>query len=216
MATTFQNRLAGTVIVVALAVIFLPDILDGKSTETTSLNMKIPGRPSLEPAVYENPFPVRAVQERSGRKVEIVKEAAIDDEVSIQSDSPTLNDTQSAPEPEVKPLQQQPSTAINDKTAVTQISEDFPIADVYPGANVNKSWVIQLGSFRHQKNVRDLVDKLNKSGYRAFTNKVKTSSGDLTKVFVGPDLKREKLSKAIPHLNELTGLEGRLTEFDVQ
>lgn len=216
MATTFQNRLAGTVIVVALAVIFLPDILDGKSTESTTLNMKIPGRPSLEPAVYENPFPIKAVQERSGRKVEIVKEAAVDNSLNIKVDSPSLANTEPSSEAEVKNVQAQLTNSVNDKMAVTQISEDFPIADVFPGANINKSWVIQLGSFRHQENVRDLVDKLNKSGYRAFTNKVKTSSGDLTKVFVGPDLKKEKLSKAIPHLNELTGLEGRLTEFDVQ
>ncbi|MFT5676927.1 MAG: DedD protein, partial [Paraglaciecola sp.] len=77
-------------------------------------------------------------------------------------------------------------------------------------------WVVQLGSFRHQKNVRELLGKLEKGGYRAFSRQVQTNSGELTKVFVGPDLQKEKLEGAISHLKELTNLQGRVTPFTVQ
>lgn len=52
MASQFQNRLVGTVILVALLVIFLPDLLDGnkiRQTEDTSFT-KVPLRPELEAA----------------------------------------------------------------------------------------------------------------------------------------------------------------------
>ncbi len=65
-------------------------------------------------------------------------------------------------------------------------------------------WVIQLGSFRHDKNVKALLGKLEKASYRAFSRKIQTSSGPLNKVFVGPDLEKKKLDAALPHLKELT------------
>ncbi|MCY9836201.1 cell division protein DedD [Aeromonas media] len=51
MASKFQNRLVGTVILVALVVIFLPDLMDGnKLQQKEEAFAKIPLRPELEPA----------------------------------------------------------------------------------------------------------------------------------------------------------------------
>ncbi|HGY5238751.1 cell division protein DedD [Aeromonas salmonicida] len=50
MASKFQNRLVGTVILVALVVIFLPDLMDGNKLEQKDEAFaKIPLRPELEP-----------------------------------------------------------------------------------------------------------------------------------------------------------------------
>lgn len=54
MASKFQNRLVGTVILVALVVIFLPDLMDGnKLAQKEEAFAKIPLRPELEPAKPE-------------------------------------------------------------------------------------------------------------------------------------------------------------------
>jgi DedD protein len=51
LASKFQNRLVGTVILVALVVIFLPDLMDGNKLEQKEEAFaKIPLRPELEPA----------------------------------------------------------------------------------------------------------------------------------------------------------------------
>lgn len=52
MASQFQNRLVGTIILVALVVIFLPDLLDGNKQQEVedAAFAKIPLRPELEPA----------------------------------------------------------------------------------------------------------------------------------------------------------------------
>jgi DedD protein len=42
-----------------------------------------------------------------------------------------------------------------------------------------------------------------------------TSVGELTKVFVGPELDREKLELALPHLKKITNLKGKITAFEV-
>lgn len=193
MASALQNRLVGTIILVALAVIFLPDILDGKKQSNKDMFVNLPDRPAMQLVDPAEPFPDDSVREAATRQIEIVNEIAIDD--------PQPADEQDAPIEE----SQQPSAA-------QDVDRDLDKEQQNQGVG----WVVQLGSFRHQKNVRDLLDKLESAGYRAFSRQVKTSSGELTKVFVGPDLQKDKLEKAVPHLKELTQLQGRITPFTVQ
>ncbi|MEN8814987.1 MAG: SPOR domain-containing protein, partial [Glaciecola sp.] len=42
MNTALQNRLVGTILVVALAVIFLPDLLDGQKQVQQDIQINIP------------------------------------------------------------------------------------------------------------------------------------------------------------------------------
>jgi DedD protein len=114
---------------------------------------------------------------------------------------------------------------------VYQVSEPVSAADIKIASSLaqqtvvkqdverllaSAGWVVQLGSFRHQKNVKDLLNLLEKAGYRAFSRPVKTNSGTLTKVFVGPELQKVNLDNALSHLKELTNLQGRVTPFTVQ
>lgn len=191
MASAFHNRLVGTIILVALAVIFLPDILDGEKSSNKQVFADIPSKPILRQVDKIESFPVTQVKEAVSREVEVVNEPAVDDPV------PDDRSTQEV------------------KTREMDVN-DFPIADPAPKEKVSAGWVIQLGSFRHQKNVRELLNKVEGAGYRVFTRKVQTSAGTLTKVFIGPDLKKKKLEQAIPHLNELTGLKGKVSEFTVE
>jgi len=197
VASALQNRLVGTVIVVAVAVIFLPDMLDGKKTSNQDVFVNVPPAPNQKPIVNPEPFPAERVASATQRPIEIVNEPALDDE----------------PEPQV---------AEPDETVTAEVSsagnDDLArqtVVEAPDEASTGNSWVIQLGSFRHQKNVKQLLDKLEDAGYRAFSKPIVTSSGPLTKVFVGPNLDKSTLETAIPHLQELTGLKGKVTTFSV-
>nr|WP_211162850.1 SPOR domain-containing protein [Alteromonas ponticola] len=187
-----QNRLIGTVIVVALAVIFLPDFLDGKKERKSETFAEIPAPPAKKPIVNPEPFPTDRVEKAAQRPIEIVDEKPVDEPVHV-----------------AQKLEQAADSAQDDDLAKQTVVSKPDVKEQDAG------WVIQLGSFRHQKNVRQLLTKLEKAGYRAFSRPIKTSSGPLTKVFVGPDLQKSKLDSAIPHLQELTGLKGKVTTFDV-
>ena len=192
MSSALQNRLVGTVIVVALAVIFLPDFLNGKQEPVKADFASAPATPAKKPIVEPDNFPSERVARAAQRPIEIVDEQAIDEPVA---------------EGEQNDLEAADSVAANNDLA-SQTVVNAP-ADTAEDAG----WVIQLGSFRHKKNVQQLLKKLEKAGYRAFSRSIKTNSGALTKVFVGPDLNKKKLDNALPHLKELTGLKGKVTEF---
>jgi DedD protein len=208
VSSALQNRLVGTVILVALAVIFLPDLLDGKKESKPALFVELPAKPNMPKVVMPDAFDLEKNQQTATRKVEIVNEAA-QDEVDTQQQLAANQDVQAEPE-----------LAVNDRdtneSQKNSLAQGTVIANEQEKMQLNAGWVVQLGSFKHQKNVRELLTVLEKSGYRAFSRPVQTSSGQLTKVFVGPDLQKEKLEKALSHLKEITNLQGRITPFTVQ
>ena len=204
MTSALKNRLVGTIIVVALAVIFLPDFLDGKKQTNREPFVSVPANPPKKPIVEPEPFPSERVARAAVPAVEIEDETAIDDEPMVASrvEGSGASVTQA---PKENLFEEQDNLA-----SQTVVDNKSAVADDDAG------WVIQLGSFRHEKNVKALLAKLERAGYRAFSRKIQTSSGPLNKVFVGPDLDKKKLESALPHLKELTSLKGKVTTFKVE
>lgn len=253
MSNALQNRLVGTIILVAVTVIFLPDYLDGKKQTNAETFVDFPRSTSNLSAVAPDAFPAQEVANATRREVEVINEEASDGlfEQANNGDANTQsqNDDSSARDSSARDSSAQQSEderrmaeimANNVKASESQrASDDETPADAAPdentiqsppenslaqqtqtkaastSANDNAGWVVQLGSFGNQKNVNDLLRKLEKAGYRTFSRKVQTSAGRLTKVFVGPELDKAKLDLALPHLKETTGLTGKVTTFDV-
>ena len=186
-----QNRLVGALIVFSLAVIFLPDLLSGKKAQPANTFVSIPAMPEKRAIVRPEVFPHDRVIAAAERPVEIVDEPALDDATDKQETGIVDSSI------DVTPVQD-----------VAGATEDVLEPDI--------GWVIQLGSFRHEKNVQQLLSKLESAGYRAFTRPIRTNTGTLTKVFVGPDIQKQTLDAALPHLAQVTGLKGKVTEFTVE
>ena len=199
MAAALKNRLVGTVILVAVAVIILPDMLDGKKSSNGDVFVNVPAAPAKKPIVNPEPFPEERVVASAQRPVEIVNEKPVDDPDSPAQSTPATDSDSTAQ------VNNSPNDDLARQTVVEAPEE----------SEQNNSWVIQLGSFRHQKNVKQLLDKLENAGYRAFSRPIETSSGPLTKVFVGPNLNKRELDGALSHLQDLTGLRGKVTRFSV-
>ena len=243
MSNALQNRLVGTVILVAVTVIFLPDYLDGKKQTNTETFVDFPRSTSNLSAVAPDSFPTEELAKATRREVEIVDEQPADSLLEAANNAETSSDNQDpesnkASEEERRIAQQMESNvnaakgvnatesapastntakAQASKAAVdtNSLAQQTIAKNEAKTANDNAGWVVQLGSFGNQKNVNDLLKKLEKAGYRSFSRKVQTSAGRLTKVFVGPELDKEKLDLALPHLKETTGLTGKVTTFDV-
>ena len=164
-------------------------------------------------------FDTGKVKEAATRKVEIISELAMDESRTSSSSPKAKLDSQTADvqvqdeylEKESAPEISEPikvKTSSLEQQTIVELDTDRLLASA--------GWVVQLGSFRHQKNVQELLKVLEKAGYRAFSRPVKTNSGILTKVFVGPDLQKSNLENALSHLKEITNLQGRVTPFTVQ
>lgn len=197
MATQFQHRLVGTIILVALGVIFLPDLLDGKQPDMPEEVVSIPLRPELEPAQAVVAKPAAASADTW--TLEEVKEAPPEPPVAVEPPPRVVQVT--PPDPAPEPVRAAP--------APKPVIEKAP-APVKPApAPAGGDFIVQLGAFRNADNVNALVRKLKAAGYRVQTAPAVPRQGELNRVWVGPDAKA-RLEQQLPALERLTGLKGRV------
>lgn len=218
MAGTLQNRLVGTIIVVALVVILLPELLDGEKKINTKEFVSIPEVASVKPIESSPQIDTQSIEQKISENappVVVLDEPAIDEAIENSSSNQELAG-QTSTDDEQTPVESTiTQTSISNDTNVAKQTIDNQLAEESLISVQDSAWVVQLGSFRYQKNVKELLNKLDNAGYRAYSRPVQTSVGELTKVFVGPELERETLELALPHLQEITNLKGKITSFEV-
>lgn len=223
MNSGFLNRLVGTSIVVVAAIIFIPNILDGEKVHFKDGFKAIPERPE---------FTTIEIRQEIDAKAELapeIKPEALHDEIALDAEPASTEKVDSS---EIK---ESVNTAANDAVSqqIQVVEEAKPEVEVVKPqqqivearidslkrsetANLTSmAYVIQLGSFSHKANVEALMKKLRNAGFTAFTRPIKTRNGELTKVFVGPQLDKADLEQKLPELEKLTKLKGRLTQFDI-
>ena len=217
MSTPFQNRLVGTIIVAAAVIIFLPDVLDGKKKSNQTDFEAIPTAPTFTGKITKKSFPEDELVLKE--KAVIYNEEAKDEQLASNqqsgehqsqlNDDSYITDDESA---QVTPAQKAQPIKISATQSESAIEK--PTLGEQPKQATNKeAWAIQLGSFKHETNVAELVNKLKSNGYTVFTKPIQTKKGTLTKVFVGPELIKESLTKKLPALKKLTNVQGKVARF---
>ena len=213
MNSGFINRLVGTVIVVVAAIVFIPNILDGEKVKYKEGFKTIPDRPEFKTVDLDLDKAQSELESKlPDTSPEIIDEVALDqqvDEQAIQTASSEINEIEETASTPVK-------TKETDVVQVNTYNPDPKVVKRPSSSNLTDfAYVIQLGSFSHKANVATLLAKLKKAGFTTFTKPISTPSGQLTKVFVGPMIKKSALERKLPELKALTGLNGKVTLFDV-
>ncbi|KQA24843.1 SPOR domain-containing protein [Vibrio metoecus] len=190
MASKFQSRLVGTIVLVAIGVIVLPDVLDGKKTHFKEEIASIPIKPQLEGEVEK--FEVQdPVQDTIA-----LPEAPVSVTQTGTENPPVVVNTASVPKnpPPAKVVEQVPVT-------VTEVSETNDYQD--------SAWIIQLMALKNADNARSVVADLQKRGYQAHVKQ----ENDFTRVIIGPDVSKSKLETQLLELEKITGAKGQLLKF---
>lgn len=262
MASKFQNRLVGTVILVALVVIFLPDLLDGhKLAQKEEAFAKIPLRPDLEPAkpalqvsaATSLPAEHLASQQQASAAQQWQVEEVADPMTlagqgqgnsAAQPVTPavkpqpkpevvakkTVEQPKPAPKPVPKPVPAKPVEvakapapapaksqagqikSLDDliESKMTQPTKPAPAA----AAPAQGSWILQLGAFKNVDSVNALVGKLRAAGYSAHTSPRTPVQGQINRVFIGPDVSKDKLQGIQGRVSQMTGLSGSVVAYN--
>ncbi len=218
MASKFQNRLVGTIILVALGVIILPSLLDGKKKHYQDEFAAIPlvpkpgdsdGLDATPPASQQLPS---QPPEGEGEAVEQSSHSA--GSVTHQPETLAPPDMNASPpaaaKPESKPIVRSESKPLP-KLQTPKV--EAPAAEQAPKG---QAWVVQLGALKNADKVSEIVAKLRLSGYRVYTLPSAPVQGQITRIFVGPDVSRDKLQNTLGELNQLSGLNGQLRPYSVR
>ncbi|MGS6583870.1 SPOR domain-containing protein [Vibrio diabolicus] len=192
MASKFQSRLVGTIILVAVGVIVLPDVLDGKKLHYKEEFASIPIKPELDSDVenFEILEPVEDDIALPDSPVEAVVQEQEGAQVAASEPDPTPT-----PKPEVIKQPEQVEVATRPVQEKNQYEDS--------------AWIIQLMALKNHENAVALVADLQKRGYQAHTKK----ENEFTRVIVGPDVSKSKLERQVKELQKITGSEGQLLKF---
>ena len=228
MASKFQNRLEGTIVLVALGVIVLPGLLDGQKKHYQDEFAAIPlvpkagdrDEPDMLPAATQalpaQPPEGAAEEVRAGDAAAptldpsrlAANNGADIDQIPVQPDPPK-------PKPADKPQPKPPRDKASEQlAAASETPPAKPVAEDKP-APTGKAYVVQLGALKNADKVSEIVSKLRGAGYRVYTSPSTPVQGKITRILVGPDASKDKLKGSLGELNQLSGLNGVVMNYSV-
>lgn len=198
-----KQRIIGALVLVSLAVIFVPMIFDEPHSERESRSVMIPEEP---------PFP----------EVDVPAEPMSDGSDNGITAEPT--DTAAAePAPGfrlIEGVDREASNAADGQQTEPPVSAPEPVQEAAPepveeATEYNRSlegaWVVQLGSFGNADNARRLRDNARDMGFGAHLQQVERGDTTLTRVFSGPFASKSDAEAAKSALDQAFSLNSLVT-----
>lgn len=215
-----KQRIVGALVLVALAVIFVPMVFDEPHSGRTSTSITIPEEPPF-PEVdgpYESPeepVPVTGGTEtgpaagESAQGYRLVEPEPVPVEpAAVTPPQPDVEETAEVP---VSPGESEAGStpAPAPTSAVPAKKETIDYSGSLAGA-----WVVQMGSFGNADNARRLRDKVREKGYGSHLQDVVRGDTRLTRVFSGPFATKADAEAAKRELDQAFNLNGLVTTGD--
>lgn len=219
MASKFQNRLVGTIVLVALGVIILPGLLDGQKKHYQDEFAAIPlvpkpgdrDEPDMLPAATQalpsQPPEGAAEEVRAG---DAAAPSLDPSRIPVNNNSfDVVQEPVVAPKPQPKP---QPKPVEKPQPQQQQVTAQTPPPKLQQQAEIpaptGKAYVVQLGALKNADKVNEIVGKLRASGFKVYTSPSTPVQGKITRILVGPDTSKDKLKGQLGELKQISGLSG--------
>ena len=195
-----KQRLIGALVLISLAVIFVPMLFDEPHPERTSRVIDIPDEPVFPAVQVRSP-----TQEQLPETIESAPAWRIE-EPEAAAATPPAEPAQPAVTQPASPQSQAPAAT---PTPAPQ-PEQIQYAETMQGA-----WVVQLGSFGNADNARGLRDRVREAGYNAHVQRVeRADAAPLHRVFAGPFIERSDADKAKQALDRQFSVNSLVTSGD--
>lgn len=213
MASKFQNRLVGAVVLVAVGVIFLPALLDGdkKYNEDQFASIPLVPKPGDEQEI-ESIAPIEQTAVPSTPS-EGASEGMLSEAVTGVEQPAVTTPEPPAVVPVTPPVQppQQPQPAPPAVVTPPVQPPAPPVQETKPPKG--EAWVVQLGALKNAAKVEEIIAKMHFSGYPVYTVPARPVAGQVTRIYIGPSASKSELQAILPHLKELTGLQGEVRAY---
>ena len=204
MDESLKQRLVGASVLVSLVVIFVPMLLSSPAPESPNiLGTAIP--PKSEEGFSSRIVPL---DEPATPMLDARETVALALGQELETGDPARTGSPAQAGSVEVPLAADAIAAIPVQKSAPPVDDGSSQSDDGPAA-----WAVQLGSFSSRQNAVTLRDRLRENGYVAFVESAVSERGEVTRVFVGPELDRDKAVQAIEDLREQTNLRGIVVRY---
>ena len=159
-----KQRIIGAIVLLALAVIFIPILFDKERIEPVDTTTQIPIAP---------PQPLTTIEPQFEKNRDSGAEQEPKEPVSIAPDIQHAKDSFSLTQDKLD----------NDQPQAISLGDD----------GLPNAWVLQVASFLHIESAKKFRDKLIEKNFTAFEQEVKTDKGVRFRVYVGPKVSKPRL-----------------------
>lgn len=229
-----RRRLVGAIVLVVISIIVLPAIFDEPKTDKVPQEVVV-NLPNIDRSVNDpvqipvpprEPTPADPAAQQGNQLSESVPpyDAPFTDGRNTDDFEATQDERKRFPIPGIKPKidHKRITVVMEAKTPATSATQESsapanaPSKSAHPNdaigtAEIPKGGVIiQLGAFSDQAKAKQQLENLVMSGFRAYTESVKTSGGEVTRVRIGPLASRSAAENELKKLNKL-GFDGVIT-----
>ena len=233
MDILLKQRLVGAIVLISLAVIFLPMLFTGKGEQEQKFESSIPAEPVYEIKSPQVSVPLPLPEKRL-EKVPL-REPVVKKEESDKTTSDTVivaGETPISEKPTTEIVVQQPDLQekASSKTADTRPTVAKPKAvkpkkeasaqPIYTKSTIEEikpsditGWVVQVGSFSQKSNAEKLRDKLRKMGLASFVVTGTSDTKTVYRVRVGPEISRADAEKIQAKIKDKTKLNGLVMKY---
>ncbi|MCW5375477.1 SPOR domain-containing protein [Pseudomonas aeruginosa] len=194
-----KQRIVGALVLIALAVIFLP-MLFTREDESRQVVVEAPPRPQSPamPSVEVQPTEVPELQPgEEGNAPEIVEEGS---PAAAGQPSQPIGGLPATPPATQPPAQAQPPAAPPSPP---------PAEKRLDANNLPQSWSVQLASLSNRARAEELQKTLRSQGYNAYIR----SFDGMNRVFVGPVIQRAEADRLRDQLSKQQKLNGFVVRF---
>ncbi|MDC1286522.1 SPOR domain-containing protein [Gammaproteobacteria bacterium] len=197
MEQNIKNRLVGIVVIFALAVIFLPMILDGSGMRKEKFEIVIPPPPVVD---SNSQFDTKIIELNAKAEAIPELEQQFVDEVSSEN---RVKRTQGADKMSEKQGHEPKSTT----ASATAVVEPAKVGGI--------SWVLQVGSFQDRNKALVQRDKLRKSNISAvFIEQFNVNNKPSYRVRLGPFVNREQTRVAQNKIKAKHDIDGIIMKYE--
>lgn len=205
MERRLKERLIGAAVLVLLAVIFIPMLLNDSTQYNSGITgSNIPARPNDE-------FNTRIVPLDEGRSRPETGPAE-DTESGTKESPPPVHADQIISEENIQ-IEQTPPV-VSSPTPTLDEGDRGPEKTTLPAKEMGvQAWIVQLGSFSSEKNAQELNSKLRGKGFTAFVEPLKQKSRMIYRVRVGPELLRSDAEKVRDKIKQTMQMDGLVVSY---
>jgi DedD protein len=215
-----RRRLIGAAALALLAVVVLPVVMDREPQPVTQeVQIRIPNQNGDDIVFHirsgeATPLPPADSDDLAKRDAPVVEPPLADeaprDDTNALADKPAtapgkpaaIPGRNAAPQKPVKPA---------DKPAVTGKDEEAQARVALSGKESNDKWLVLIGTYKEETNVKQAIGKLKQIGVPFFTERFESAEGTRTRVRAGPFNSRQAAEQALAKMSK-ADIHGQITQ----
>jgi DedD protein len=200
MEQKLKQRLVGAIILVSLAVIFIPIILEGPDDEWSPRSNSIPETPKMD---YGADMDLALPPLETAETADENPFDSTEPEEPVAAPASVQQVVRQPPEPET--TTPQPAEPPTPPPAAVEKTDKLPVPP--PG------WYIQVGSFSQKMNAEGLRDRLQKAGHKTRLQAINIGKARVYRVLVGPADSRASAEQQNSRLVTQQKIKGIVIEY---